>query len=111
MNNYEKPLAFVNDELAEGVYASSGSGLSNLQCEDCDYFVFNQPVNIDVVNGTVRSGAMYAEKYGISAENSYVVSINDKGQQYAYLTVSAKEEGHGPVVIVDQGSAHGWTRN
>lgn len=111
MKNYKKPAICVINELSEGVYLASGDSVLNLQCEDCDYFVFNQPVKIEVLNGVVRSGAMYSAKYGIPEENSYVVSINDKGQQYAYLTVTAKESGHGPVVILDQGSAHGWTRN
>ena len=26
MKNYEKPIALMNDELAEGVYAASGAG-------------------------------------------------------------------------------------
>ena len=109
MKRYEKPMVLVSEDLVEGVYLASGSSTLSLECEDCDYFVFNQPVNVQVIGGKARTADRYAAAgYDISPENSWVVSIDDKGQQYAKLLVTAKEEGHGPVRVVDQGSAHGW---
>lgn len=55
MKRYERPMVFVNEELAEGIYAASGAGTSSDITYDVG--VIRQWNNTKVYNVTVKSSS------------------------------------------------------
>lgn len=72
MKNYEKPVVMINEELAEGVYAASGSG-----CMTVTTYISQQP------------SQNYANKYAVWIESNHDGSLyNGDGHTASGITVT-----------------------
>ena len=94
MSTYEKPMVMVNEELAEGVYAASGSncwsgGVSSVQDWNGSHHVFE--VQIQHSSGVEHTASSVSVSLSFSAS---VEGYSEGGGSFSGSNVTVSRGGH-----------------